>query len=87
LVAPRPVFIGGGANKDDWADARGMFMAEVAAGPVYTLLGKKDLGTTEYPAIDKAVISGDLAFRLHNGGHTPALNWPAFIEFAGKYWK
>lgn len=87
LIAPRPVFIGGGANGDDWADPKGMFMAEVAAGPVYKLLGKKDLGITKYPGVDEAVIGGDLGFRLHHGGHTPALNWATFIEFASKYWK
>jgi len=26
-----------------------MFLAAVGAGPVYKLLGKKDLGTTEFP--------------------------------------
>ena len=28
-----------------------MFLAEVAAGPVYRLMGAKDLGTTEFPKI------------------------------------
>jgi hypothetical protein len=88
LCAPRPVFIGGGATKGDgWADAKGMFLAAVAAGPVYTLLGKKDLGTSEFPPIETALISGDLGFRQHTGGHTPAPNWPAFLDFAGRYLK
>lgn len=86
LCAPRPVFIGGGATKGDgWADAEGMFLAAVAAGPVYTLLGKKDLGTTEFPPIETALITGDLAFRQHTGGHTPAPNWPTFLDFASRY--
>ena len=86
LCAPRPVFIGGGATKGDgWADAKGMFLATVAAGPVYRLLGKKDLGTTEFPPIETALISGDIAFRQHSGGHTPAPNWPTFLDFAGRY--
>ena len=50
LSAPRPVFISGG-TADQWADPVGMFKAAVAAGPVYRLLGKKDLGTTELPAV------------------------------------
>lgn len=96
LCAPRPVFIGAGlmgpnaAGKprtDGWADARGMFLAEVAAGPVYRLLGKRDLGTAEFPAMGTALIDGELGFRQHQFGHTPAPNWPAFLEFAGKYLK
>ena len=43
LSAPRPVFVTGG-TADQWADPVGEFKAEVAAGPVYRLLGKNDLG-------------------------------------------
>jgi len=60
-------------------------MAAVAAGPVYRLLGKKDLGTSEFPAVETALIDGDLAFRQHAGGHTTGPNWPTFLEFAGRY--
>ena len=88
LAAPRAVFIGAGATKGDgWVDARGMFMATVAAGPVYLLLGKKDLGTVEFPPIETPLIDGDLAYRQHSGGHTPAPNWPTFLTFAGRYIK
>jgi hypothetical protein len=93
LCAPRPVFVGAGSMAengpgkpgDGWADARGMFLAEVGAGPVYRLLGKRDLGTAQFPPIETALIDGDLGFRQHSGGHTPAPNWPAFLEFAGHY--
>jgi hypothetical protein len=86
LCAPRPVFIGAGAtNGDGWVDAKGMFLAAAAAGPVYKLLGKKNLGTVEFPAIETALIDGDIAFRQHSGGHTPAPNWPTFLSFAGRY--
>lgn len=86
LCAPRPVFISGGATDGDgWVDAKGMFMAASAAGPVYRLLGKKDLGTAVFPPIETALNSGDIAFRQHSGGHTPAPNWPYFIEFASHY--
>ena len=88
LCAPRPVFIGGGATDGDgWADAHGTFLAEVGAGPVYKLLGKQDLGTTTYPPIETPLITGDLAFRQHSGGHTAAPNWPTFITFASRYIK
>ena len=94
LCAPRPLFVGAGAdtgdgyanpNGDAWADPRGMFLAEVAAGPVYTLLGAKGLGTDKYPPAGGALTTGDLAFRQHNSGHTPQPNWPYFLDFAGRY--
>jgi hypothetical protein len=86
LCAPRPVFISGGTNEGDgWADPKGMFLGAVGAGPVYRLLGKKDLGTTEFPPIETALIDGDVAFRQHSGGHTPGPNWPTFLTFAGRY--
>ena len=86
LCAPRPVFIGGGATQGDgWADAKGMFLAAVGAGPVYKLLGRKGLGTTEFPAIETPLIDGEIGFRQHAGGHTPAPNWPTFLTFASRY--
>jgi hypothetical protein len=89
LCAPRPLFISAGsaAAGDGWVDAKGMFLAAVGAGPVYKLLGKKDLETTEFPPIETPLIDGDIAFRQHSEGHTPAPNWPTFLEFAGRYIK
>ncbi|HEY4151024.1 MAG TPA: hypothetical protein VGM41_18930 [Chitinophagaceae bacterium] len=86
LVAPRPVFITGG-TQDTWADPKGEFLACVAAGPVYKLLGKKDMGTAVMPAPDHGLMEGEIAFRLHVGGHTDLLDWPVFIEFAARQWK
>ncbi len=86
LSAPRPVFITGGTT-DQWADPVGMYLAEVAAGPVYRLLGKRDLGASNVPPpLDTPIIKGDLGFHYHTGGHaaTPA-DWKAFLDFAGKY--
>ncbi|MEN6575975.1 MAG: acetylxylan esterase [Phycisphaerales bacterium] len=88
LCAPRPVFIGAGAtNGDGWVDAKGMFLAAAGAGPVYRLLGKKDMGTGEFPQIDTALIDGDVAFRQHSAGHWPGPNWPTFLTFADRYIK
>lgn len=86
MCAPRPVFISGGAtNGDGWVDAKGMFLAAAAASPVYQLLGKRGLGTTEFPPMETAVVGGDIAFRQHSAGHTPAPNWPTFLAFAARY--
>jgi hypothetical protein len=93
LCAPRPVFLSAGRGGydaepggDSWVDAKGTFMAGVAAGPVYRLLGKKDLGTDVFPPID-TLVGGDahIAFRQHSGGHVDAPNWPVFLEFAAKH--
>jgi hypothetical protein len=87
MCAPRPVFISCGSPKveGNWVDDKGQFIAAVAAGPVYKLLGKKDLGTIVMPPMGTALISGDIAFRQHFGGHTTIDNWPTFIKFAEKY--
>ena len=90
LCAPRPTFISYGAAEGpgaegQWVDQRGSFMAAVAAGPVFRLLGKKDLGSKEFPSIETALIDGELAFRQHRGGHTTGPNWPTFLTFAGRY--
>ncbi len=87
LCAPRPVFISSGDKGDGWVDAKGMFLAGVGAEPVYRLLGKKGLGTAEFPALETALVDGDIAFRQHSAGHTPGPNWPAFLTFAARYWK
>jgi hypothetical protein len=49
------------------------------------LLGKKDVGITEMPPMETALISGDIAFRQHSGGHTTGPNWPTFLTFASRY--
>ncbi len=87
LCAPRPVFIGAGDKGDGWVDVKGMFLAAAASSEVYELLGKKGLGTNEFPKIETALIDGDIAFRQHTAGHTPAPNWATFIEFASRYFK
>ena len=87
LCAPRPVFVGVGSPNVEgiWIDSRGTFMATSLASPVYRLLGKKGLSTTEMPPEGTPLIDGDLAFSQHHGGHTNAPNWPVFIQFAARY--
>lgn len=89
LCAPRPVFISAGSTtvEGPWIDAKGMFLGGVYAGPVYRLLGKKDLGTTEFPPMETTLIDGEIGFRQHSGGHTTGPNWPTFIQFADRYLK
>lgn len=86
LCAPRPVFISVGSPlvEGTWVDAKGMFLGAAHAGSVYRLLGKKDVGTMEFPPIE-TFLDGDIAFRQHSGGHTAGPNWPYFIKYAEKY--
>jgi hypothetical protein len=65
-----------------------MFQALVAAGPVYRLVGKKDVGATQLPSLDTPLISGDLGWHYHTGGHsaTPA-DWKAFLDFFATHLK
>jgi (4-O-methyl)-D-glucuronate---lignin esterase len=87
LAAPRPVLISCGSPQVEggWVDDKGQFLAEVAAGPVYRLLGKRGLEVTEMPPLGTALIDGDLGFRQHEGGHTDGPNWPTFTKFAERY--
>jgi hypothetical protein len=54
---------------------------------VYRLLGQKDLGTTGMPAPVVTLDSGEIAFRMHNGGHTDMPDWTVFLEFTERYIK
>jgi hypothetical protein len=94
LCAPRLTFVSYGVpEKGDakWLDHQGSFMAAVAAEPVFRLLGAKGLGVTEnyhtarMPAVNVALMDGQLAWRQHDGGHTDAPNWKYFIPWADKF--
>jgi hypothetical protein len=91
LCAPRLTFISYGVpEKGDakWLDQKGSFMATVAAGSVFKLLGVKDLGvsndyrTEEMPPVNTGLLDGQLAWRQHDGGHTDAPNVKYFIRWA-----
>jgi lysophospholipase L1-like esterase len=89
-VRARPVFISYGAPsgpgaEGTWVDQKGSFMAAVAAGPAYRLLGKKDLGATEMPPTETALVDGELAWRMHKGGHTTGPNLDTFVAWAARY--
>ena len=89
LAAPRPVFISAGAPdvEGGWIDQRGMFLAGVAAAPVYELLGGRGMGTDQWPAVGEGLLDGDIAYRIHEGGHTLGPNWPYMLDFAARYFE
>lgn len=96
LCAPRPTFISYGIpEKGDakWLDQQGSYMATVAAGSVFKLLGAKDIGVSndytkeKMPPYNTNMLDGELAWRQHDGGHTDAPNMKHFIPWANKFLK
>ena len=94
LCAPRLTFVSYGVpEKGDakWLDQRGSYMAAVAAGPVFRLLGARDLGTSgdylkeKMPPVNAGLLDGQLAWRQHDGGHTDAPNWKYFLQWADRF--
>ena len=80
LIAPRPVLLQTGST-DYWSDPKGEFLAAVAAGPVYKLLGKDPLDTTVWPAA-KQPIFHDIAYYMHDGPHGMVpTDWDIYIQF------
>jgi hypothetical protein len=93
LCAPRATFISYGVpEKGDakWLDHQGSYMAAIAAQPVFKLLGAKGLGVSDdytkekMPAVNVAMMDGQLAWRQHDGGHTDGPNWKYFIPWTDK---
>jgi hypothetical protein len=80
LIAPRPVLLQTGYT-DKWSDPYGEFLAAVAAGPVYKLLGKQGLETDKMPAAGEPILH-TIGFYMHAGGHGAApADWPVFLKF------
>jgi lysophospholipase L1-like esterase len=93
LCAPRPTFISYGVpEKGDanWLDQQGSYMATIAAGRVFRLLGARDIGVTEdyrvakMPPYDTSLLDGELAWRQHDGGHEDRSNMSYFIAWANR---
>jgi len=96
LCAPRLTFISYGIpEKGDakWLDHQGSYMATVAAGSVFKLLGAKDIGVSNdyqketMPPVLTDMLNGELAWRQHDGGHTDAPNFKFFIPWATRFLK
>jgi hypothetical protein len=93
LCAPRLVFISYGLpGKGDpkWLDQQGSYMAAVAAGTVYKLLGAKDLGVSDdymmekMPPVNTPMLDGQLAWRQHDQGHQDQANMKWFLKWADR---
>jgi hypothetical protein len=94
LCAPRFTFISYGVPERgdaNWLDQQGSYMATVAAGAVFRLLGVKDIGekedyhTAKMPPVNTSLLDGELAWRQHDGGHEDRSNMKYFIAWADKF--
>jgi hypothetical protein len=94
LCAPRLTFLSYGVpEKGDalWLDQPGSFMAAVAAGPVFRLLGARDLGVKQdyrvarMPPVNTGLLDGELAWRQHDGGHEDRSNMKHFLAWANRF--
>ncbi len=94
LCAPRLTLISYGVpEKGDanWLDHQGSYMATVAAQPAWRLYGARTIGvsdnyhTEKMPAVNVALMDGQLAWRQHDGGHTDAPNMKCFIAWADRF--
>lgn len=96
LCAPRLTFISYGIPERgdaNWLDHQGSYMATVAAGPVFRLLGARDIGekrdyrVAQMPPVNTGLLEGELAWRQHDGGHEDRSNMKYFIAWADKFLK
>jgi hypothetical protein len=96
LCAPRLTFISYGVPERgdaNWLDQQGSYMATVAAGPAFRLLGARDIGekndyrTARMPPVNTGLLDGELAWRQHDGGHEDRSNMKYFIAWASKLLK
>jgi hypothetical protein len=86
LIAPRPVYLST-ASEDQWSDPKGEFLAALAAGPVYRLLGKQGLDTDRMPPLDTPIVH-TIAFHTHTGKHEITdFDWEQYLAFADMHLK
>ena len=79
-------------RRRQWLDQQGNFMAAVAAGPVFRLLGRERPGNVltttrkeKMPAVNTGLLDGALAWGQHDGGHTDTPNLEHFIKWANAH--
>lgn len=80
LMAPRPVLLQTG-DQDFWSDPKGEFLAALAAGPVFRLLGKQGVDIDQMPSAGTGVFH-TVGYFEHVGGHgTIPSDWDQFLKF------
>ena len=83
LMAPRPLYVAS-AEEDTWSDPKGEFLSAWEAGKVYTLFGKKGIGSNTMPGLHQPV--GEVVrYHIRAGKHAvTAYDWEQYIKFASE---
>lgn len=85
LMAPRPLYVASAAG-DLWSDPKGEFLSAWHAGEVYSLFGKKGLGSDEMPQVEQPV-GNTIRYHIRKGKHDITLyDWEQYISFAKSQW-
>ncbi len=87
LIAPRGVYVAS-ADEDLWADPKGEYASVTAAAPVFRLLGKESIATTEMPPLNQPRVVGQTGYHIRTGGHgLGEVDWNWFLDFADRLLK
>lgn len=85
LIAPRPLYVAS-ADRDQWSDPKGEYLALKEAAPVYKLYGLEAIEADEQPKVSFPVTVGNTAYHLRHGRHDIVLyDWIQFLNFADRY--
>jgi dienelactone hydrolase len=85
LIAPRLVYVAS-ASEDTWADPQNEFLAAVHASPVYELLGKRGVSSTNFPDADRPLHGGQMGYHVRTGKHNlTRYDWEQFMTFAERH--
>ena len=83
LVAPRHLYVAS-AEKDNWADQRGEFLAAYHASPVWRLYGLEGLPSSAMPGLHQPIMN-HVGYHIRAGIHDVTnYDWERYMDFCDK---